>query len=69
MKIMFGPGMSPARGFLGRSLVRTADTLGFPMIYVAAVVPLAAAIIIIHLGARIADPQNVGSESVEEEPL
>jgi TRAP-type C4-dicarboxylate transport system permease small subunit len=50
---LFGPNMTPARGFLGRSLLRTADTLGFPMIFIAAAVPIAATVILIHLAARI----------------
>ncbi len=49
---LWGPGFDLARGFLGRSVHRTADTLGFPMIYVALAVPLAALVILIHLGAR-----------------
>ncbi len=55
---LFGPGMSPARGFLGRSLERTADTLGFPMFYVSIAVPIAAAVILIHLLARLAGDQT-----------
>jgi TRAP-type C4-dicarboxylate transport system permease small subunit len=51
---LFGPNMNLARGFLGRSLGRTADTLGFPMIYVAAAVPVAAFVILVHLVARVA---------------
>ncbi len=49
---IFGPGMNAARGFLGRSIMRTADTLGFPMIYVAMAVPVAAGVILIHLLAQ-----------------
>lgn len=55
---LFGPNMDPARGFLGRSLVRTADTLGFPMIFVAAAVPIAATVILVHLAARLAGDQT-----------
>jgi TRAP-type transport system small permease protein len=55
---LFGPNMTPARGFLGRSLLRTADTLGFPMIYVAIAVPIAASVILIHLAARLAGDQT-----------
>ena len=64
---LFGPNMTAARGFLGRSLGRTADTLGFPMIYVAAAVPIAAIIIIIHLGARMADPRTADADATEED--
>jgi len=50
---IFGSGMTVSRGFLGRSALRTADTLGFPMIYVALAVPVAAAVILIHLAAQV----------------
>ncbi len=52
---IFGPGMNLKRGLLGRSMMRTADTLGFPMIYVALAVPLAAGVILLHLVAQLAD--------------
>ena len=55
---LFGPNMTPARGFLGRSLVRTADTLGFPMIFVAIAVPVCATVILVHLAARLAGDQT-----------
>lgn len=51
---LFGANLSMARGFLGRSAVRTADTLGFPMVWIALAVPVAAAVILIHLAARAA---------------
>lgn len=57
---IFGPGMNPARGFLGRSAMRTADTLGFPMIYVALAVPVAAAVILIHLAAQLSGDRPGG---------
>jgi TRAP-type transport system small permease protein len=63
---LFGPGMSTARGFLGRSLVRTADTLGFPMIYVAVAVPIAATVILVHLASRLAGDQTGILPSEEE---
>lgn len=50
------------RGFIGRQALLTADTLGFPMSWMAVAVPLAAVIIIIHLIARwtesIAKPES-----------
>jgi TRAP-type C4-dicarboxylate transport system permease small subunit len=51
----------PTRGFLGRAWGRNMETLGFPMLAVAIAVPLAAAIILLHLLARWApvdDPQE-----------
>ena len=54
---LFGTDMDPARGFLGRSALRTADTLGFSLAYITAAVPLAAAVILLHLLARgLGDP-------------
>ncbi|MCP5367643.1 MAG: TRAP transporter small permease subunit [Hyphomicrobiales bacterium] len=54
---LFGPNMSLARGFLGRAAQRTADTLNFPMVYVALAVPIMALVILVHLAARAAgDP-------------
>ena len=55
---IFGPGLNPARGFLGRSLMRTADTLGFPMVYVTIAVPIMAGIILFHLLAQHAGDQR-----------
>jgi len=63
---LFGPGMSPSRGFLGRSLMRTADTLGFPMFYISIAVPIAAGVILIHLMARLAGDQTGILPSEEE---
>jgi TRAP-type C4-dicarboxylate transport system permease small subunit len=46
------------RGYLGRQALLTADTLGFPMSWIAVAVPLCSAIIIIHLIARWAEPHR-----------
>jgi len=59
---LFGPHMNFARGFLMRSAQRTADTLGFPMIYVALAVPVAAAVILVHLAARAAGDAKAPAE-------
>lgn len=48
----FGPGMDPSRGFLARQARLSADTLGFPMSWVAMSVPVCALIILVHLLAR-----------------
>jgi TRAP-type C4-dicarboxylate transport system permease small subunit len=42
----------PARGFLGRAMGRTMETLGLPMFVVAIAVPITAAIVLLHLLAR-----------------
>lgn len=46
---VFDGRMNPARGFLGRSLVRQAEMLDVSMIWFTAAVPLAFAIIVIHV--------------------
>ncbi len=51
---VFAPGMNAARGFLGRSLGRQAEMLGVPMIWFTAAVPVALAIILIHMLATLA---------------
>lgn len=51
---IYGPGMNPARGFLGRSLGRTAEMIPIPMIWFTAAVPVAFALILIHLAAKMA---------------
>ena len=51
---IFGPGADAGRGFVARSAAKTADTLGFPMIWVAAAVPVALALIAIHTIAFLA---------------
>lgn len=51
---IFAPGMNMARGFLGRSLERQAEMLGVPMIWFTAAVPVALAIILIHMLAVLA---------------
>jgi TRAP-type C4-dicarboxylate transport system permease small subunit len=46
---IFDARMNPARGFLGRSLNRSAEMLDVSMIWFTAVVPLAFAIIVVHV--------------------
>ncbi|MFP1631286.1 TRAP transporter small permease [Zhengella sp. ZM62] len=46
---LFAPGMNMARGFLGRSLGRQGEMLDISMIWFTAAVPVAFAIILIHL--------------------
>lgn len=68
---LFGPGLDPARGFLGRSALRTADTLGFPMIYVALAVPVAAFVIFVHLAAQFSGGRGTagaGGQPTDAEP-
>ena len=51
---LFGPDWVVARGFLARSGGRVAEALGFSMAYVAAAVPFAITVILVHLAARVA---------------
>lgn len=51
---LFGPRMDPGRGFLGRSLGRQAEMLDVPMIWFTAAVPLAFALVLVHLLAGLA---------------
>ena len=46
--------MNMARGFLGRSLGREPEMIALPMIWFTAAVPLAFALILIHLLADLA---------------
>lgn len=56
---LFGPGMNLARGFLGRSLDRSAEMMDIPMIWFTAAVPAAFAIIMIHVMADLASRLSV----------
>lgn len=51
---LFGPNMNPARGFLGRSLGRTAEMMDIPMVWFTSAIPLAFTLILLHLAARVA---------------
>ncbi|MDI5984847.1 TRAP transporter small permease subunit [Halomonas sp. M4R5S39] len=54
---LFGPGMATTRGFIARQARLSADTLGFPMSWVAIAVPVCASIILVHLLARACEPK------------
>lgn len=69
---LFGANMQLSRGFLGRSLERQAEMLGVPMIWFTAAVPVAFAIIMVHVlaglvtrfaGAPAPDPDPARKES------
>jgi TRAP-type transport system small permease protein len=51
---LYGPGMNLARGFLGRSLERSAEMLSISMIWFTAAVPVAFALIALHVLADLA---------------
>jgi TRAP-type C4-dicarboxylate transport system permease small subunit len=50
---LFGPNMNLARGFIGRSLDRKAEMMGISMAWFTVAVPIAFAIIIIHVLASL----------------
>ncbi|MDX2484936.1 MAG: TRAP transporter small permease subunit [Pseudodonghicola sp.] len=62
---LFNARMDMARGFLGRSLNRQAEMLDIPMIWFTGAVPLAFALILIHLAARLT-MQATGQLTVPE---
>ena len=51
-----------AKGYLARQAGLTADTLGIQMVWIAAAVPLALIIILIHLAARWAGQARQGAD-------
>lgn len=50
---LFGAGMDPGRSFLMRMSARTSPGLGLNMAFVAAAIPTACSVILIHLAARV----------------
>lgn len=59
---IFGPNMNLARGFIGRSLERTAEMIPVSMIWFTMAVPLGFALIALHvladLALRLTEPAN-----------
>lgn len=51
---LFGPGMNMARGFVGRSLSRSGEMIDISMAWFTSAVPVAFAIILVHLAADLA---------------
>lgn len=51
---MFGPNFNLARGFLGRSLERSAEMIDLSMIWFTAAVPVAFTLILVHAAAQLA---------------
>lgn len=51
---LFGADWSVSQGFIARSAGRTADAVGFSLAWIAAAVPFAMAVIVVHLMARLA---------------
>jgi len=55
---LFGPNMDPGRSFLMRNLARTSDGLGLNLAVIAAAIPVTAAVILLHLAARLVDNEE-----------
>lgn len=51
---LFGPNFSAARGFIGRSIDRQAEMMGISMAWFTAAVPVAFALIFVHVAAQCA---------------
>ena len=51
---LFGPNFSLARGFIGRSLDRQAEMMGISMAWFTSAVPVAFALVVIHVAAQLA---------------
>lgn len=51
---LFGPNFSLARGFIGRSIDRQAEMVGISMAWFTSAVPIAFALIVIHVAAQVA---------------
>ena len=70
---LFGPNFSLARGFIGRSLDRKAEMMGISMAWFTAAIPVAFALIIIHVAAHIArslaDMEETIQSPAEDSPL
>jgi TRAP-type transport system small permease protein len=62
----FGPGMNPLRGFIGRSLDRTAEMIPLSMVWFTAAVPVAFVLILIHTAAALA--QRLAGAPLPESP-
>lgn len=61
---LFGADWTISRGFVARSIGRTADAVGLSLAWIAAAVPFAMATIVVHLAARLAGD----TAGLDEEP-
>jgi TRAP-type C4-dicarboxylate transport system permease small subunit len=51
---LFGPNFDVTRGYIARSALRSAETIGVPLIWFTAALPFAITVIFVHLAAEIA---------------
>lgn len=69
---LLGPDFSIARGFIGRSIDRKAEMLGISMAWFTSAVPIAFAIVMVHVLAQIATAHARGTElqrPIREDPI
>lgn len=60
---IFGPGMDPARGYVARLAGRQAETMPLPMTVFGIAIPIAFALILVHLLAHLAQHLTDTTES------
>ena len=69
---LFGPNFDLTRGFIGRTLGRKAEMMGISMAWFTAAIPIAFALILIHVLAQVArsfvDDTEMGEGSKEKHP-
>ena len=58
---IFGPGFDVARGYVGRSVVRSAEAIGLSMAWFTVALPIAITVIFVHLAASLASRGRAGS--------
>lgn len=63
---VFGAGWEFDNGFLARQAGKTADTIGFTLVWIAAAVPFAMVVIVVHLLARLAGDRAATDDAPED---
>lgn len=58
---IFGPGFDVARGYVGRSAVRSAEAIGLSMAWFTVALPIAVTVIFVHLAASLAARDRAGA--------
>ncbi|MCW5772353.1 MAG: TRAP transporter small permease subunit [Rhodospirillaceae bacterium] len=62
---IFGPGFDLSRGYIARSMQRTAESIGVPMGWFALALPLAITVIFVHLLAEISGQRRTAAPKPE----
>ena len=60
---LFGPNFDVTRGYIARSALRSAETIGVPLIWFTAALPFAITVIFLHLAAEIARGGDAAPEA------